>query len=84
MVRAVVALSAADLLSDASAGGPSLGAVDDITLSDGAAAVVLEEVLGAHSGGGRRLEKGPETGGVEEDSRREEHLESAGARVDRK
>lgn len=58
VVRAVVALSAADLVSDASAGGASLGAVDDITLSDSAAAVVLEEVLRAHSGGGRKTGEG--------------------------
>ncbi|PYH69698.1 uncharacterized protein BO88DRAFT_425366 [Aspergillus vadensis CBS 113365] len=68
--NSLTSLSAADLVSDASAGGPSLGAVDDITLSDGAAAVVLEE-------------KGLETGGFE-GFRRVEHLESAGVEVDRK
>jgi hypothetical protein len=48
MGRAVVSLSASDLLSDAGARGASLGAVDNITLREGAAAVVLVEVLRAH------------------------------------
>jgi hypothetical protein len=48
MRRAVVSLSSSDLLSDAGARGASLGAVDDVAFRDGAAAVVLVEVLGAH------------------------------------
>ncbi|KAE8380666.1 hypothetical protein BDV26DRAFT_257118 [Aspergillus bertholletiae] len=48
MGRAVVALTAPDLLPHASAGGSSLCAVDDIPLGVSAAAVILVEVLRAH------------------------------------
>ncbi|KAE8369461.1 hypothetical protein BDV27DRAFT_120669 [Aspergillus caelatus] len=48
MSRAVVALTAPDLLSHASAGCSSLCAVDNIPFRVGTAAVVLVEVLRAH------------------------------------
>ncbi|GIJ83551.1 hypothetical protein Asppvi_002374 [Aspergillus pseudoviridinutans] len=48
MRRAVVSLSSSDLLSDAGARGASLRAVDDIAFRDGAAAIILVEILRAH------------------------------------
>lgn len=48
MSRAVVALTAPDLLSHAGAGCSSLCAVNDIPFGVSTAAVVLEEVLRAH------------------------------------
>jgi hypothetical protein len=48
MSRAVVALSAPDLLPHTGAGGSSLCAIDHIPFGVSAAAVVLVEVLRAH------------------------------------
>lgn len=48
MLRAVVALTSADLLSHTSARSASLCTVDDVALGVSAATVVLVEVLRAH------------------------------------
>lgn len=48
MLRAVVALPAPDLRSHSGARGASLCAEDHIAFRNGAAAVELEVILGAH------------------------------------